>query len=312
MIVALSGGTGGAKLVEGLAAEIDPAELTVICNTGDDAIVHGLYVSPDIDTIVYTLAGLSDPGKGWGIAGDTFAVLEQLRRLGNEAWFNLGDKDLATHITRTRLLNEGSKLSAITERMRRVLGVQSTILPMSDDRVETRVTTAQGEISFQEYFVKERWSREVSAVRFAGAENSQPAPGVITAILNAQAIVVCPSNPITSIGPILAVPGIRSALAKSAAAIVGVSPIIAGSAISGPAHKLMRASGVKASAGGVAECYRDFLDTLIIADEDRQLISEIQQLKIRAVTSDIRMPDLAHKRRLAREVLALALKCGAT
>jgi LPPG:FO 2-phospho-L-lactate transferase len=308
MIVALTGGTGGAKLVEGLAAEIDPAELTVICNTGDDAIFHGLYVSPDIDTITYTLAGLSDPGKGWGIAGDTFAVLEQLRRLGNEAWFNLGDKDLATHITRTLLLNEGGRLSAITERMRCALGVQSTILPMSDDRVETRVTTTQGELSFQEYFVKERWSREVTAVRFAGAENSQPAPGVITAILNAQAIVVCPSNPITSIGPILAVPGMRSALAKSAAAIVGVSPIIGATAITGPAHKLMLASGAKASARAVAECYRDFLDTLIIADEDRQLISEIQQLEIRIVTADIRMPDLAHKRRLAREVLALARK----
>ena len=308
MIVALSGGTGGAKLVEGLAAEIDPAELTVICNTGDDAIVHGLYVSPDIDTITYTLAGLSDPGKGWGIAGDTFTVLEQLRRLGNEVWFNLGDKDLATHITRTRLLKEGGKLSAITGRMRRVLGVRSTILPMSDDRVETRVTTAQGEISFQEYFVKERWSQEVSAVRFADAENSQPTPGVIAAILNAQAIVVCPSNPITSIGPILAVPGMRLALAESAAPIVGVSPIIGATAISGPAHKLMIACGSKASALGVAKRYRDFLDTLIIADEDRRLIPEIQQLNIRAVTADIRMPDLAHKRRLAREVLALARK----
>lgn len=308
MIVALTGGTGGAKLVEGLAAELDPAELTIICNTGDDAILHGLYVSPDIDTMTYTLAGLSDPGKGWGIAGDTCIVLEQLRRLGNEVWFNLGDKDLATHITRTRLLNEGGKLSEITDRMRRVLGVQSTILPMSDDRVETRVTTAQGEISFQEYFVRERWSREVTAVHFAGAESSQPTPGVITAILNAQAIVVCPSNPITSIGPILAVPGVRSALAKSAAPIIGVSPIIAGSAISGPAHKLMIACGFKASALGVAEGYRDFLDTLIIADEDRQLIPEIQQLNIRAVTADIRMPDLAHKRRLAREVLALKRK----
>src|SRR6185503_7554969 len=153
MIVALTGGTGGAKLIDGLAAEIDPAELTVICNTGDDVIIHGLYVSPDIDTITYTLAGLSDPGKGWGIAGDTFTVLEQLRRLGKEAWFNLGDKDLAMHITRTQLLNEGKKLSEITERMRRVLAVRSTILPMSDDRVETRVTTTQGEISFQEYFV---------------------------------------------------------------------------------------------------------------------------------------------------------------
>jgi LPPG:FO 2-phospho-L-lactate transferase len=308
MIVALTGGTGGAKLVEGLAAEIDPAELTVICNTGDDAIFHGLYISPDIDTITYTLAGLSDPAKGWGIAGDTFAVLEQLRRLGNEAWFNLGDKDLATHITRTQLLNEGGKLSEITERMRRMLGVQSTILPMSDDRVETRVTTAQGEISFQEYFVKERWAQEVSAVRFADAENSQPTPGVIAAILNAQAIVVCPSNPITSIGPILAVPGMRLALAESAAPIVGVSPIIGATAISGPAHKLMIACGSKASALGVAKRYRDFLDTLIIADEDRRLIPEIQQLNIRAVTADIRMPDPAHKRRLAREVLALARK----
>jgi LPPG:FO 2-phospho-L-lactate transferase len=308
MIVALTGGTGGAKLVQGLAAEIDPAELTVICNTGDDAIFHGLYVSPDIDTITYTLAGLSDSAKGWGIAGDTFTVLEQLRRLGNDVWFKLGDKDIATHVTRTRLLNEGGKLSEISERMRRVLGIQSIILPMSDDRVETRVTTTQGEISFQEYFVKERWSREVTAVHFAGAETSQPAPGVITVILNAEAIVVCPSNPITSIGPILAVPGVRSALAKTAAPIVGVSPIVGAKAISGPAHKLMIACGFTACALGVAERYRDFLDTLIIADEDRRLIPEIQQFNIRAVTADIRMPDLAHKRRLAREVLALARK----
>ena len=308
MIAALTGGTGGAKLVEGLAAEIGPAELTIICNTGDDAVFHGLYVSPDIDTIIYTLAGLSDPVKGWGIAGDTFTVLEQLRRLGNDAWFNLGDRDLATHITRTRLMNEGVKLSEITDRIRRLLGVQSTILPMSDGRIETRVTTAQGDISFQEYFVKERWSREVTTVHFAGAESSQPAPGVIAAILNAEAIIVCPSNPITSIGPILAIPGIRSALAKSAAPIVGVSPIAGASAISGPAHKLMSASGFKASVLGVAECYRDFLDTLLIAEEDRQLVPGIQQFKIRPATADIRMPDLAHKRRLARQVLALARK----
>lgn len=308
MIVVLTGGTGGAKLLEGLAGEIDPAELTIICNTGDDAIFHGLYVSPDIDTITYTLAGLSDSAKGWGITGDTFTVLEQLRRLGNDVWFNLGDKDLATHITRTRLMSEGSKLSEITDRIRRLLGIQSTILPMSDDRVETLMTTAQGEISFQEYFVKERWSREVTAVHFAGAESSQPAPGVSAAIRHAEAIVICPSNPITSIGPILAVPGIRSALENSAAPMVGVSPIVGASAISGPAHKLMLASGFEASALGVAECYRDFLDTLVIAEEDRQLVGAIQQLKINPVTADIRMPDLAHKRRLAREVLALARK----
>lgn len=308
MIVALTGGTGGAKLVEGLAAEIDPAELTIICNTGDDAIFYGLYVSPDIDTITYTLAGLSDPAKGWGIAGDTFTVLEQLRRLGNAGWFNLGDKDFATHITRTCLMNEGYKLSEITDRIRRLLGVRSTILPMSDDRVETRVTTVQGEISFQEYFVKERWSCEVTAVHVAGAESSQPAPGVIAAIRHAEAIIVCPSNPITSIGPILAVPGIRSALENSTAPIVGVSPIIGASAISGPAHKLMLASGFKASALGVAECYRDFLDTLAIGVEDAVLRVAIENLEINVIATDIRMADLAHERRLAREVLALAQK----
>ena len=212
MIVALTGGTGGAKLVDGLAAIIDPADLTIVCNTGDDCIFHGLHISPDIDTIIYTLAGLSDTDKGWGIKGDTFMALEQLRRLGNDAWFNLGDKDLATHITRSRLLGEGRTLSEITAKMRIALGVRSTVLPMSDERVETFIETPRGEIPFQEFFVKERWTPEVLAVRLAGVENSRPAPGVIEAIHAADAIVICPSNPVTSIGPILAVPGIRDAL----------------------------------------------------------------------------------------------------
>jgi LPPG:FO 2-phospho-L-lactate transferase len=308
MFVVLTGGTGGAKLIEGLAAEIDPAELTIICNTGDDCVFHGLHISPDIDTITYTLAGLSDSAKGWGIRDDTFVALEQLRRLGNDAWFNLGDKDLATHITRTRLLNEGRTLSEITDQLRRMLGVRSTILPMSDQRIETRVMTPQGEISFQEFFVKEHWSLEVSAVRFSGAEDSQPAPGVIAAILHAETIVVCPSNPITSIGPILAVPGIRSALIESSATVVGVSAMIGATAISGPAHKLMAASGFESSALGVAQCYGDFLDTLLIAHEDRGFMSAIEQLQVRVVASDIRMPNLPAKRRLARELLALARK----
>ena len=173
----LTGGTGGAKLVEGLAAVTDPADLTIVCNTGDDCIFHGLHISPDIDTITYTLAGLSDADKGWGIKGDTFTALEQLRRLGNDAWFNLGDKDLATHITRTRLLNEGRTLSEITAKICRALGVRSTILPMSDERVETLSKLRRGEISFQEFFVKERWTPEVLGVRFAGVENSRPAQG---------------------------------------------------------------------------------------------------------------------------------------
>ncbi len=308
MLVVLTGGTGGAKLIEGLAAEIDPADLTIICNTGDDAVFHGLYVSPDIDTITYTLAGLSDSKKGWGIRGDTFTTLEQLRRLGNDAWFNLGDKDLATHITRTQLLNEGIKLSEVTERIRRQLGVQSRILPMSDDRVETRVQTLQGELSFQEFFVKERWARDVASVRFVGAEQAQPAPGVLDAIDHAQAIIVCPSNPITSIGPILAVPGIRAALKQTGAPVIGVSPIIGAAAISGPAHRLMVASGFAASAAGVAGCYADFLDTLLIADEDRAAGPAVEAFTIMPICTDIRMGDFAAKRRLAREVLALVKK----
>jgi LPPG:FO 2-phospho-L-lactate transferase len=308
MIVVLTGGTGGAKLIEGLAAEIDPTELTIICNTGDDCVFHGLNISPDIDTITYTLAGLSDDEKGWGIRDDTFVALEQLRRLGNDAWFNLGDKDLATHITRTRLLREGRTLSEVTDHLRRMLGVRSTILPMSDDRIETRVTTPQGEISFQEFFVKEHWSLEVTAVRFSDAEESQPAPGVIAAIFHAEAIIVCPSNPITSIGPILAVPGIRSALIESSASVFGVSPMIGATAISGPAHKLMTASGFEASPLGLARCYADFLDTLMIANEDRSFMPAIERLQVKAVARDIRMPNLTAKRRLARELLALALK----
>ena len=308
MIVALTGGTGGAKLVAGLAALLEPSELTIVCNTGDDCIFHGLHISPDIDTITYTLAGLSDTEKGWGIQGETFAVLEQLRRLGNDAWFNLGDKDLATHITRTRLLNEGRKLAEITDQIRRALGVKATILPMSDDRVETRVTTARGEISFQEFFVKERWKPEVLAVRFDGAEASCPAPGVLDAIAGAEAVIVCPSNPVTSIGPILAVAQIRAMLEKTAAAVVGVSPIIGTVAISGPAHRLMRVRGFEASPVGVAKAYAGFLDSLVIAQEDYGMSSQIDALGVKAVSADIRMNSPADKKRLAGQVLALVGK----
>ena len=308
MIVVLTGGTGGAKLIEGLAAETDPAELTIICNTGDDSIFHGLYVSPDIDTIIYTLAGLTDTDKGWGIKDDTFNALDHLGRLGDDTWFRLGDKDLATHITRTRLLNEGFRLSQATDRIRCALGIKATILPMADERVETRVQTSQGEISFQEFFVKDHWSSEVTAIRFAGVESSRPAPGVLEAIERATAIIVAPSNPITSIGPILAVPGIRSALTASSAPKVGVSPLIGASAISGPAHKLMKACGREAYALGVAQGYEDFLDTLLIAAEDKNMIEPIAKLRLHAVGTDIRMTSSSDKRRLARQALALAGK----
>ena len=308
MLVVLTGGTGGAKLIEGLAAEMDPAQLTIICNTGDDCVFHGLHVSPDIDTITYTLAGLIDEEKGWGVSDDTFAVLGQLRRLGNDTWFTLGDKDLAMHITRTRLMAEGFTLSQVTERLRTILGVKAKIIPMSDSRVETRVVTSEGEISFQEYFVKERWSREVEAVHFTGAEQSTPAPGVLEAIRQSTAVVIAPSNPVTSIGPILAVPGIRQALQYSVVNVVAVSPIIGSAAISGPAHKLMAVVGLEPSAFGVASAYGDLLNRFVIDAEDRSLKERIEKLGMRAVVSSIRMTSLADKQRLAMEVLALTQK----
>jgi len=304
MILALTGGTGGAKLIEGLAAELAADELTIVCNTADDTLVHGLYVSPDLDTITYTLAGLIDPDQGWGVRNDTFAVLQQLGHLGVETWFKLGDRDLALHIRRTQLIAEGLKLSEVTDQLCRALGIKPKILPMSDEKVQTRVNTPQGEISFQEFFVKEHWTREVTGIHFAGVEQSQPAPGVLEAMRRAEGVIVCPSNPITSIGPILAVPGIRSALAALEVPVVGVSPLIGATAISGPAHKLMLACGYDPSSLGVARHYGDILDRLFIAAEDQNLASSIQDLSIGPVCTDIRMMTANDKRRLAAEVLA--------
>lgn len=304
MILALTGGTGGAKLIEGLAAELNADELTIVCNTADDTVVHGLYVSPDLDTITYTLAGMIDPGKGWGVRNDTFAALQQLGRLGGETWFKLGDRDLALHIRRTQLISQGLKLSEVTDRLCRALGVKPTILPMSDDKIQTRVKTPQGEISFQEFFVREHWAREVTGIRFSGVEQSQPAPGVLKALRRAEGVIICPSNPITSIGPILAVPGIRAALTALEVPVVGVSPLIGATAISGPAHKLMIACGYAPSSLGVARDYADILDRLFIAAEDQNLASSIQDLSIGPVCTDIRMMTADDKRRLAAEVLA--------
>ena len=305
MLVVLTGGTGGAKLIEGLSHEVDPAELTIICNTADDFVLHGLNISPDLDTIMYTLAGLSDPEQGWGIQGDTFTVLQQLEKLGGEAWFKLGDRDIATHITRTRLLRDGLELSEVTDLLRRQLHIKSRIFSMSNDGIETRVDTAEGEISFQEYFVKRRWQPEVRKVFYAGVESSRPAPGVLQAIGDAAGIVICPSNPVTSIGSIVAVPGIRDALKQATAPVIGVSPIIGESAISGPAHKLMAAQGMEPSALGVAKGYVGFLNRFVIDSEDEALTSKLEALGIGVVVTSIRMKSLGDKQRLARQVLAL-------
>jgi LPPG:FO 2-phospho-L-lactate transferase len=308
MLVVLTGGTGGAKLIEGLSHEVDPAELTIICNTADDFVLHGLNIAPDLDTILYTLAGLSDPVQGWGIRDDTFTVLQQLERFGAEVWFKLGDKDIATHMTRTHLLRAGLKLSDVTERFRKHLGIKARILPMSDDGIETRVETVEGEISFQEYFVKRRWQPEVKKILYAGVEKSHPAPGVLEAIRDAAAIIICPSNPVTSIGPILAVPGIRNALKQATASVVGVSPMIGQSAISGPADKLMAAQGMESSALGAARSYADFVHQFVIDSEDERWKGQFEALGIRVVATSIFMKSLADKRRLAREVLALMEK----
>ena len=233
----------------------------------------------------------------------SFVVLEWLERYGGEGWFKLGDRDLAAHITRSRLLAEGRSLSEVADRMRRALGVRAVILPMSDDRVETRIVTAAGEISFQDYFVKRHWRDEVKRVFFAGAEMSRPAPGLLAALGGATAVIVCPSNPVTSIGPILSVPGIRRALSEARYPVVAVSPIIQGSPVSGPARRLMVAAGYEASAAGVAEAYADFADAIVIAPEDGGLKGRIEALGMRTVASPIRMQSLADRRRVARELV---------
>ena len=300
----LTGGTGGAKLVLGFHEEAAPEDLVVLCNTADDSVVHGLHVSPDVDTIVYTLAGLIDPAKGWGVRDDTFTVLEQLQRLGNETWFRLGDRDIATHLTRTRLLSQGQPLSQVTAALCRALGVRSRVLPMSDQRVETRLVTPDGEISFQEYFVKARWQPEVLSLRYQGIEESRPAPGMLEAVGDAALVVVCPSNPATSIGPVLAVPGVRQALRETPARVVAVSPMVQGRSFSGPAHKLMATLGVEASVTGLAEAYGDFIDLLVIDTEDRGLQPAIERLDVEVLATSIRMDTLADKKRLARKLLA--------
>jgi LPPG:FO 2-phospho-L-lactate transferase len=271
MITVLTGGTGGAKFVDGLRRVVPPHEITVIVNTGDDFDCWGLHISPDVDSITYVLANMLSKDRGWGVDGDTFHCLEAMRRLGQPAWFQIGDRDLATHVLRTRLLGEGKTLSEATAEITQNLGIESKVIPMTDSKVETRVTIPEGEISFQDYFVKRRFRDPVSFVRFADVESAKPAPGIIDAILSANAILLAPSNPVTSIGPILAVPGIREALQKTPAPIVAVSPIVGEAAVSGPAGALMAAQGLPVSAQGVAQAYADFLDVLIVDPRDAQL-----------------------------------------
>jgi LPPG:FO 2-phospho-L-lactate transferase len=308
-VTAIAGGTGAAKLLRGLAACLAPRDLTVIGNTGDDAEVWGLYVSPDLDTITYALAGRLDTARGWGLAGDTFRCLGAMAELGAETWFNLGDRDLATHLARTAALGAGAPLSIVTADIARSLGVDARVLPMSDDPVRTRIrvagATAAGDdwLTFQEYFVREKALVEVLEVAYAGAPRARPAPGVVEAIAEAELIVICPSNPVTSIGPVLAVPGIPAALTAARAPIVGVSPIVSGTAVSGPAAQLMRVRGIPVSPVGVAQAYAPWLGVLLIDSGDRACVPGLLAQGVTPVLTEILMPDHEREVALARRVL---------
>ena len=303
-ITALAGGTGAAKLLRGLARVLDARDLTVIVNTGDDAEIWGLHVSPDLDTVCYTLAGVIDERKGWGLVDETFHALDQIARFGEPVWFNLGDRDLATHLHRTRSLREGRTLTEVTRAIAQALHVTATVLPMSDHAVRTRILGPDGWLAFQEYFVREKAQVEVRAVNYAGAPAARPAPGVLDALRTADAVLVCPSNPITSIGPILAVPGLVEGLRATEAAVVAVSPIVGGDAVSGPAGRLMAGAGLPVSATGVARAYGGWLDVLVFDERDRALAAEIQAAGAAAVPAPTMMSSREAEVTLARHVLA--------
>ena len=306
MIVVLAGGVGAARFLQGLVQVVPQQRLTAIVNTGDDRDFYGLHVSPDLDIVMYTLAGMVDETHGWGIRNDTYATMQQLTRYGNEDWFLLGDRDLATHIHRTNLLRQGKTLSGVTEDLRRQFGLELRILPMSDQPVATHIQTPAGLLHFEEYMVKRRSVDEVQDVVFSGAGEARPAPGVLDAIKGAEAILIAPSNPVVSIGSILAIPGIHDMLHEASGMVVAVSPIVGGAPIKGPADKLMRGLGMDVSAVGVARCYRDFLDVMVIDEQDAHLLNAIEDLGIPAVATNTIMRDEAAKAALARIVLEAA------
>lgn len=306
MIVVLAGGVGAARFLEGVV-QVAPADrVTAIVNTGDDFELHGLLISPDLDIVTSTLAGVIDREQGWGIAGDTTACMEWLGRLGGPTWFKLGDRDLALHIRRTALLRGGATLSQVADSFRRALGVAVRLVPMSDDPAPTHVLTAAGEFHFEEYFVQRRAQDEVRGVRLHAAGPAAPAPGVIELIASAEVVLVAPSNPVVSVGPILALPSVREALRATAAPVVAVSPIVGGAAIKGPAVPLMRAVGMEASALGVARAYADFLDAIVIDQVDGELTPAIEALGLGVAVTDTIMRGPAEKAALARVALAIA------
>ena len=309
-VTALAGGVGAGKFLRGLVRAVDPADVTVVVNTADDIRLHGLHVSPDLDSVTYWLAGVADRERGWGRSGETWRATQELRRLGAEgAWFGLGDLDLATHLARTGMLDSGAALTEATARIVGGFGVGVRILPMSDDRVETRVEVLSGgrreDLHFQEYWVERGAADEVKAVRYEGAERARPAPGVLDAIRSAEAIVFPPSNPVASIGPILAVPGVREALAERRSRAVGVSGIVGGAPLAGMADKLLPVAGVEVSAAGVAELYRDLLSGWVIDRADEHLAGRVEGLGLRVLVTDTIMSSDRAAQAVARAALSL-------
>jgi LPPG:FO 2-phospho-L-lactate transferase len=344
-VTALAGGVGAARMLRGLAAVVGQANITAVVNTGDDMVLHGLYVSPDIDTVTYTLGGASNEETGWGLAGESWTVMDALRAFestgapdgANLTWFNLGDRDLATHLLRTARLAGGATLSQVTTEVARRYGVEARLLPMTDSRVETRVTISLGhevrnfgglamaeqvgeapapparpgvvEVGFQEYFVGLRHSVEVKGVRFAGVEGARPAPGVLAAIAGADVVVICPSNPIVSIGPVLAVPGIADAVAERRRDVVAVSPIIAGRALKGPADRMLTELGFEASAVGVARLWAHLAAALVVDEQDADLAPEVEAEGVRCVVAPSVMSGPKEAADLARAVLGSSARC---
>jgi len=302
-VCALAGGVGGAKLAAGLQDVLPAGDLKVVVNTADDFDLWGLHICPDLDTVMYTLAGISNPETGWGLASESFDALSMLDSYGEETWFKLGDRDLATHILRTFRLRSGEALTGITTALSGALDVKSVVLPMSDDPVSTVLETPEGRLEFQEYFVRRGQKDEVLGVELRGIEDARPTEDVLAAISGADAIVLCPSNPVVSIGPILAVPGIREALISSSAPKVAVSPIVGGRALKGPADRMLASLGHEVSATGVARMYARLVDGMVVdcIDEDEQ--SGIEAIGMRALVTESVMRDAEDRARLASETL---------
>ncbi|HMI97659.1 MAG TPA: 2-phospho-L-lactate transferase [Micropepsaceae bacterium] len=302
-IAALAGGVGGSKLVLGLYQVMDPRDLTVIANTGDDVVMHGLHVSPDPDILIYTLADLVNPETGWGFRGETFNVAEGLSQYGRPTWFQLGDRDLATHIHRSAMLGGGATLSQVIESIRMALGVKTRILPMSDQFVPTMLDTDEGRMHLQDYFVRRRCEPALKSIEFAGIAGARPAPGVIETIEQADGIIITPSNPLISIDPILAVPGLRAALCRRREQVVAVCPLVGGKSLKGPSDRMMAQLGYDVSAAGVAQLYQDFCSTMVIDDADADQSSALKTLDVKPIVCPTVMRTLADKEQLARVVL---------